>query len=239
MTAVAIVAVVFAAALLQSLSGFGFALILMPVLTLVLSLEIAAPTVALIALVVYIVNVARYRRGLKVAEVLRLALASALGVPVGILVLINVEESLVMQLLGGFLTVYALFAFVRPTSSWVPRRFWVYPAGFLSGSLAGAYNIPGPPVIVYGSLRQWPREEFRAILQALFLVNACLVVTSHVLAGHVTMLVLTYCLYALPALLLGILVGALLDQKVDHAAFRFIVQGMILMMGLLLLAGAR
>jgi len=233
----ATVAAIFVAAVLQSLSGFGFALIVMPVLTLVVGLRTAAPTVALIALTLYTINVLRYRRSIDLREVFRLGLASALGVPIGVWVLANVDETLVKQVMGAFLIVYALYSFARPAMSWQPGQFWVYPAGFLAGCLAGAYNVPGPPVIVYGSLRRWPRDEFRAVLQSLFLVNASLVVTSHLLARHVTAEVLTYCLYALPALLLGVVVGSLLDQRVNRQAFRIIVQAMILVMGLALVAG--
>jgi hypothetical protein len=113
----------------------------------------------------------------------------------------------------------------------------VYPAGFFAGCLAGAHNIPGPPVVVYGSLRAWPRDEFRAVLQSLFLVNGSLVVTSHLLAGNVTSQVLVNCLYTFPALLLGILVGSLVDRRADRDAFRALVQTMILVMGVALVAG--
>ena len=65
-------------------------------------------------------------------------------------------------------------------------RRWAYPAGFIAGCLGGAYNTAGPPVIVYGSLRQWPKEEFRAVLQAFFFVNAVFTVASHTIARHLT-----------------------------------------------------
>lgn len=234
---VATVAVVFVAALLQSLSGFGFALIVMPVLTLVVGLHTAAPAVALIALLLYTINALRFRRSIDRGELLRLGLSSALGVPIGVWLLSIVDENLVKQVMGASLIAYALYSFARPVVAWRPGRFWVYPAGFLAGCLAGAYNVPGPPVIVYGSLRRWPRDEFRAVLQSLFLVNGSLVVTSHFLANHVTREVLTYCIYALPAVLLGVLVGSRMDARVDRRAFRLIVQAMILAMGLTLLAG--
>jgi uncharacterized membrane protein YfcA len=237
MTFVATVAVIFVAAVLQSLSGFGFALIVMPVLTLVVGLHAAAPTVALVALILYIINVLRYRRSIDVRELSRLALASAIGVPIGVWTLANVDENLFKQIMGASLIVYAVYSLARPAMAWRPGRFWVYPAGFLAGCLAGAYNVPGPPVVVYGSLRQWPRDEFRGVLQSLFLVNGLLVVTSHLLAQNVTSEVLTYCAYALPALLLGILVGSLVDLRVDRRAFRLIVQGMLFVMGVALLVG--
>ena len=68
MTAAFIAAVVFVAALLQSLSGFGFAIIIMPLVTLVLGLHTAAPMVALTALTVYTINVVRFRRAIDAQE---------------------------------------------------------------------------------------------------------------------------------------------------------------------------
>lgn len=237
MNLAATVAIVFVAATLQSLAGFGFALIVMPVMTFVVGLRTAAPTVALAAVTLYIINVFRYRHSIDLREIVRLGLASVLGVPVGVWVLANVDETVFRQLMGASLIVYVIYTFARPAMTWQPGRFWVYPTGFLAGCLAGAYNVPGPPVVVYGSLRRWPRDEFRGILQAIFLVNGSLVVTSHLLTHNVTAEVLTYCVYAWPALLLGVLVGSLLDQRVDRRAFRSIVQIMILLMGFALVAG--
>jgi uncharacterized membrane protein YfcA len=232
---VALVTVVFLAAMLQVLSGFGFALIVMPFASLLLDLHTAAPLVALISLTVYTINLIRYRQAINIREVLRLAVASALGVPVGIWLLANVDEILVNRLLGLILIAYGAYSLLRPVASRLPSRRWVYPAGFLAGCLGGAYNTPGPPVIVYGRLRQWPKDEFRAVLQAFFFVNGLLVVTSHLVAHHVTIQVLAFYLYAAPALLLGILAGSRLDAKIDRERFRLLVTVMILIAGLVLL----
>lgn len=237
MTTVFIVSIVVFAAFVQSLSGFGFAVIIMPLITFVLGLQTAAPMVALTALTVYAINLVRYRRGINPQEVLRLGAASVLGVPVGVWVLTNVDETLIKGVMGLILVAYAVNALVRPTTQWVPSRMWVYPAGFLAGCLGGAYNTPGPPAIVYGSLRQWPKDEFRAAMQSLFLVSGLVVVGSHYIAHHLTQEVLTYYLYAVPALALGILAGSLVDRRVDGQRFRTIVTGMILVLGVSLLLG--
>jgi uncharacterized protein len=235
MTGLLIAAVVFLASLLQSLSGFGFAIVIMPVLTLMLGLKTAAPLVALIALTVYTINVTRFRQAIRAGEVLRLGLASAVGVPVGIWALSSVEEAVVKDVLGLLLLLFAAYGLLRPATSWMPSPGWVYPAGFVAGCLGGAYNTPGPPAIVYGTLRQWPRDEFRAVMQSLFLVNGVLVVTSHLVTGHVTTPVLTYYLCAVPALALGILIASRLDSRVDREHFRTLVMVMILVLGLSLL----
>jgi uncharacterized membrane protein YfcA len=237
MTMAWIVAIVFLASLVQSLSGFGFALTVMPLVTFIVGLQIAAPTVALTALIVYSINLVRYRRAIDVREVLRLGIASAFGVPLGIWVLTNVDETLVKQVMGIILIVYAAYVLARPMASWKPSRYWIYPAGFFAGCLSGAYNTPGPPVILYGSLRQWPRDKFRAVLQAIFFINGALVVSSHVLAHRVNGEVLTFFLCAVPALIFGILVGSRLDRLVDRTRFRIIVASLVGLMGLALTLG--
>jgi uncharacterized membrane protein YfcA len=239
MTIVLIIAVVFAAAFVQSLSGFGFAVIIMPLLSLMVGLRVAAPTVALTALTTYSINIIRYHQAIDYKELLRLGIAAALGVPLGMWVLTNMDEGTIMRIMGLILASYAVYALLRPTRKWVLSRHWAYPAGFLAGCLAGAYNVPGPPVIVYGSLRQWPRDEFRAILQAIFFVGGTLVVISHLVAQRVTVEVLRFYVFALPSLGLGILAGSRVDRYVNRERFRMIVTVMILVLGLALLFGMR
>ena len=225
------------AAFLQSLAGFGFAVIIMPLFTLALGLRTAAPTVALIALTVYCINVLRFRRSLNVRAVVRLGGAAALGVPVGVWLLGNVDEALVTRGLGVVLIAFALYNLLRPTARWRPSPLWIYPAGFLAGCLGGAYNTPGPPAIVYGSLRRWPRDEFRAAMQTLFLISGALVVASHLAAGHLTGQVWLYYLCALPGLALGILAASRVDRRFQGERFRTLVTVMILVLGLSLALG--
>jgi uncharacterized membrane protein YfcA len=239
MTAASIVAIVFFAAVVQSLAGFGFALMIMPVITLLLGVQTAAPMVALAALTVYVINVARFRQAVNAGEVFRLAIASAFGIPAGIWLLANVDEALVTRFLGLVLVLYGIYTLLRPVAARIPSRLWVYPAGFLAGCLGAAYNTPGPPAVVYGSSQQWPKDEFRASMQVLFLVNAVLVVSSHLVTGNVTSQVLTYYLFAIPAFVLGIFVGSLVDHRVDSSRFRTIVTVMILALGLALLLQPR
>jgi uncharacterized membrane protein YfcA len=103
--------------------------------------------------------------------------------------------------------------------------------------LAGAYNIPGPPVVVYGDLRAWPRDEYRSTLQALFLLNGLLVVGGHALLGHLDRHVGRLLLVSLPAVALGNLAGQAADRFLNPARFRLLVAGVIGLTGLSLLLG--
>lgn len=235
MTEVWLVSIVFLAALLQTTSGFGFALMAMPLVSLVIGVKAAAPLVAMVGFTLYLVNLLRYRRSFSLREVAPLAVAAALGIPLGVWALSSLDERLVKAVLGVVLIGYALYVLWKPQTAPLRSNLWAYPAGFLAGCLGGAFNTPGPPVIVYGDLKQWPRDLFRSTLQALFLFSSSLVIISHAVAGHITRpVVLTY-LLLVPALLLGVLAGSRVDRRLDNQRFRTLVVVMILATGILLL----
>ncbi|HTU02854.1 MAG TPA: sulfite exporter TauE/SafE family protein [Candidatus Sulfotelmatobacter sp.] len=224
--------VAFLATALQALTGFGFALIVMPLASMLLGIRTAAPLVALTALTLYAVNVIRYRESLSLGEVWRLAVASAAGVPVGVWVVARANETLVKMLLGAVLIGYSLHSFVhsRPKARCAPP--WAYLFGFLSGSLGGAYNTSGPPVVMYAVLRQWPKDEFRAALQTLFLVSGAMTVLWHALAHHFSTAVLGIYMWTPLALAAGLWAGIRVDRHVDRERFRLLVVAMVFLLGL-------
>ncbi len=237
MPAILIPLIIFFAAAIQSLAGFGFALIVMPLAVAVIGLKTAVPLIALVSFTLNAINMLRFRQGIKLREILRLILASALGVPVGIWALVNVNEELILRLMGMILIAYAVYSFWRPQTRRPLPEGWSYPAGFLAGSLGGAYNTPGPPVVVYGVLRGWPKDEFRAMTHGFFFMNGIMVISTHIIAGRVNGDVLTAFLTAVPALLLGILLASRVDHKLNRERFRVLVTAMILVLGLSMVIG--
>jgi uncharacterized membrane protein YfcA len=231
------VGAIFASAFLQAISGFGFALLAMPLVTLLLGLEVARPLVAAAALILYIANSWRLRRHINRAEWLRLAAAAALGVPFGFWLLAAAPVETVRPLLGALLLAYAGYALLRFRQPRAIGSRWAYLSGLTAGALAGAYNIPGPPVVVYGDLRAWPPDEYRSTLQALFLLNGLLVVGGHALLGHIDGHVGGLLLAGLPALAAGNLAGQAADRYLNRAQFRLLVIGLMLVTGASLLLG--
>ena len=217
------------------MAGFGFALLVMPLLTLLLGIKTAAPLVALVGFSLYLVNLLRYRRGLVWRETLQLLLPALLGVLVGVQALRALDETVIKRILGVTLIAYAMFSLFQPALPPLRSTIWVYPVGFLAGCLGGAFNTPGPPIVVYGNARVWQRDQFRSTLQVVFLASSATVILAHAAAGNITADVLRLAAVALPALAAGILLGALLDRRLSHERFRIIVLGLILATGVLLL----
>lgn len=207
----------------------------MPLLVLLLGIRAAAPLVAMTGSTLYAVNLLRHRQHVDLPEVGRLAIAAALGVPAGVWILSSLDSGIVEALLGVLLVSAAIYSLWQPTVRHRLPSAAAYPVGFLAGCLGGAYNTPGPPLIVYGALKEWPRDVFRSVLQALFLFNGLLVILVHAVAGNLTAGTVHSYILALPALLLGVGVGTLVDRRLSGQRFRLLISCMILMLGVSLL----
>jgi uncharacterized membrane protein YfcA len=227
--------IILLAALTESVSGFGSALVAMAFLPLLVGIQQAVPLVALVSLILEIVLLLYYRGAINVTAIRRVIFGSLFGIPLGIFWLRGAEERVVLSLLGVVLVSYAAFSLLKLRLPKFARPLWGWVFGFVAGVLGGAYNTSGPPVVVYRQSQDWDPAEFKANLQSFFLVNSALVLLGHALSGNVTPQVWNYFWIALPALALGIALGLAVSRFIDPLRFRQIVQRMLIMLGLRLM----
>ena len=97
-----------------------------------------------------------------------LFLFTLLGIPLG-LWLLAAPEAIVKGILAAIIIAFAAYCLIHrtPVELKNDRMAWLF--GIMSGVLGGAYGMNGPPLVVYGSLRRWSAEHFRATLQGYFL----------------------------------------------------------------------
>lgn len=233
-----VVIVVFFAVVIQSLVGFGAALVGMPLLVEILGIQTAAPLVALLGVTAEAFLVFYFRQDLRLRVVWQLVAAAAIGIPLGVLALVQVNEAIVLTVLGLVVVTYALYGLLSLRLPALSHPLWAWAMGFLAGVLGGAYNISGPPVIIYGHCRKWPSSEFKGNLQGFFVAVSLFVVVGHLLGRNFTSSVWqSYFVSLLPAAL-GILVGLRLGRRVDQVLFSRLVLLLLLVLGGRLLVGA-
>ena len=164
-----VVMVFFGATLVRSALWFGEALIAVPILAFVLPVEVAAPVATLVSITVAAVVVAQDWRHIHLRSAAWLVFSTMLGIPLGLFLLRSVSEPIVKGLLGVLVAGFAASALRRSTSYELTtdRLAWVF--GVSAGVLGGAYGMNGPPLVVYGTLRRWSPQRFRATLQGYFL----------------------------------------------------------------------
>ncbi|MBL8160395.1 MAG: sulfite exporter TauE/SafE family protein [Anaerolineae bacterium] len=232
---IAIAIIVFLAILTQAIAGSGLALIAMPLLVEILDPLTAASLVALMAITTQLIMLARYRQSLSAQGLWRLMVGSLLGIPIGIYALSQLDEQVILTVLGLVLISYvAINLFTLPLPPFRNAN-WGFGFGFLSGMLGGAYNTGGPPFVIYGLSQKWEPQRFKANLQLLLMVNSFTVVMAHLVAGHYTSEVLQNYLLALPMILLGAFTGFWIDRYINEVVFRRVVLVVLLIIGLRML----
>ncbi len=230
-----VLAVVFVATLIRSAFGFGEALVAVPLLALLMPVEVAAPLAVLVSITVAGVVVLQDWRHIHVRSAGWLILFTLVGIPVGLLLLTRVAEAVVKATLGAVIVAFSLYCLLqrRPFDLKTDRLAGVF--GFCAGVLGGAYGMNGPPLVVYGSLRRWPPERFRATLQGYFLPASLIGMYGYWLAGLWVPAVTRYYLLSLPLTLAATLLGRAVNRRLDRGRFLRYIHGGLVVIGTVLL----
>jgi uncharacterized membrane protein YfcA len=217
-----VLAVIFLATLIRSAFGFGEALVAVPLLALMMKVEVAAPLAVLVSITVAGVIVAEDWHKVQFRSAWRLVLSTLFGIPLGLLLLTAVPEVIVKGLLAVVIMAFSTYCLAarRPPELKDDRLAWLF--GFVAGVLGGAYGMNGPPLVVYGTLRRWSAEHFRATLQGYFLPASVVGMTGYLMAGVWTAAVTRYFLLSLPVAAAAIVLGRVVNRRLA-AGRRFIL----------------
>ena len=227
--------IVFLAIFTQAASGFGLALVSMPLLLLLMDIKIATPLIALIGGVSEIFMLLHYRHALNFKAIIRLSLASLVGIPIGVWALDVVDAGVITAVLGIIVILYSTYALLQFQLPTLANRNWAYSFGLIGGVLSGAFNASGPAVVTYGTCRNWLPAEFKGNLQAFFLLNSTMTFIAHATSGNFTSSVWQSFLWGMPGAFLGMYLGFKLDGRLNPEQFRKIVLLLLLVLGVRLL----
>lgn len=232
---VEVVGVVFAATLVRSAFGFGEALIAVPLLALLIPLEVAAPLAVLVSVTIAGVVVAQDWRQVHWQSARWLLAATLGGIPVGLMLLTSSHKAAVKVALAVVIVAFSLFALVGRSlvGRGLPQikgegRRWMLGFGFCAGVLGGAFGMNGPPLVIYGAMRRWTAQQFRATLQGYFLPASLVGLVGYWMAGLWVARVTRLYLMCLPILLPAIWLGRVVNHRLHGDAFlRYVYLGLL------------
>lgn len=217
------------AAVVQTLAGFGFALVAIALLSLVnLPLDIARPLVLMMALLSSVSLVIGYRKSLDWGAIAPLLFSALVMIPVGLLSINYLSEQVTLRSLGAFIICYVIYDVLKAstqllTLSGLSSPCWAYLFGGLSGFLTGALTIPGPPLAMYANSQSWSAEKLKANVPIILATVQLSTLMGHGYKGNLTAEVGRLALYSLPFFLVGMGVSAKLSARIDEKRFKQIV----------------
>ncbi len=233
-----IIGVIFIATLIRSTFGFGEGLVAVPLLSLLIPVEEAVPLATLISITVAGIVVVHDWQKIHVRSAGWLVISTFFGIPLGLWLLMAVPEPVVKTILAVVILGFSTYCLISrsPYELAHDRLAWIF--GFGAGVLGGAYGMNGPPLVIYGSLRRWTPEHFRATLQGYFLPASLVGMCGYFFAGLWTRAVTRDYLWSLPLALAAIFSGRAINRRLTGRSFIRIVHAGLLLVGALLLVQA-
>jgi hypothetical protein len=187
---IVLAATTFAAALLFAISGFGFAVVAAPLYLVFLDPARAIQLVIIISTALSIAVVRGLLPAIEPWLLLRLALGSLVGLPLGLLAFRHADPILVRAAAGATIFGFAVLMAVSRRPSGQPGQgkhrtaFAMSPgrdlaAGAVAGIATALVGTPGPPVLIYLLLAGTAARTVRATLLAFFALSYGVTLVSH------------------------------------------------------------
>ena len=176
-------AIAFGGALIFGITGFGSALVTIPLATHVVPLQFALALFALSDLASALrVGLENPRNAVR-AEWVRLVPTILAGTALGVTLLVNLPRQAGMLLLGLFVLAYAAYTLARPGATRVISAAWGWVAGLAGGITSTLFGAGGPPYAIYLSQRGLSKAQFRATMGFATMTSISLRVCAFLITG--------------------------------------------------------
>ncbi|OQY27911.1 MAG: hypothetical protein B6244_09175 [Candidatus Cloacimonetes bacterium 4572_55] len=218
--------VALAAYFLKGATGFGPALLIIPIGSLLIGSKSAIIVSAMLDVVAggYLLYLDPIRSGRRFW--LYIAAPMVLGALIGSAFLEKLPDQIFTPLLGVIIFcigIWLIFFRHRKATllqTRLPSRGSALDCGvgLLAGISDGLFGISGPIIVFYLGHR-FVKRLFRQMMIAIFLMTAAARTTAYTLTGIIDLRLLTICLISIPALFLGIYLGNRLFFKLSEIWF--------------------
>ena len=234
---VAGIAIALLASTCQSVTGFGFAPVMTPLLALAWDVKLAVATSMVLGTVNLVLLLFEVRGQVSMARVLWLLAGFIAGVPVGVILLERLDADTLKVMVATTVIVASTLFYVSPgISGGEDTRTGRLIAGALSGSIGSSTSLSAPPIVLYLVGRGLDMASFRATTLVFFLPSNIVIILALAFVGRITGDVLLLSAAALPALALGVAAGAWLRRHVQPERFRVLVLAILFITSLAVLA---
>src|SRR5258708_9283866 len=162
--ALALAPIAFLAGFIQGLTGFGSALVSIPLATFFVPLPFALAVFAVVDFANGLRLGLENPRNAILGDIARMVPLMVAGIVTGTTLLVNLPRQASLTALGLFVLGSALYRLPRRGPAAMVSRNWAYFAGFCGGLSGTLFGAGGPPYAVYLSHRALSKEKFRATM---------------------------------------------------------------------------
>jgi len=228
-------AILAAAYTFRGVTGFGSGLIAVPLLTLSMPLTFVVPCINILDVSASLVHSWRHRQHTQWRELLPLLPFAAAGVLIALYLLKSVHPAILVNALGVFIILFALYSLVGPEFRQRCSRKWSGVAGVLGGLIGTMFGTGGPLYSIYFQLRGLPKSIFRSTIATLFLIDGGMRTTGYIASGFYTRDMVVWIAVAFPVMFLGLFIGGRIHTGITQRQFQRAIGFLLVVSGVALL----
>lgn len=229
----ALAAAAFAGSVIFGITGFGAALVTVPIATHFVPLPFALALFVLMDLAnAFRIGFENPRNAVK-SEWTRMIPTILAGTVVGLTLLVNLPRGAATFALGAFVFAFAVYSLSRhPDAQRVVAPRWAYVAGLAGGITSTLFGAGGPPYAMYLSHRGLSKEAYRATLGLATLTSISIRTLAFLAMGFLLEpKVWVYAAFVVPAGLAGIWAAGHLFRRISREMLMRVVALMLLASG--------
>lgn len=222
----------------QGLTGFGLALVSVPLLSLLIDVKTAIPLAGIFGWLVTFPIVIKMHRHIQWKMAIALFLGSIPGSFMGADLLKRLPAPYILVSMGFVLVISSLYSFFA--NKQLKKSSPAYLAlgtGFLSGALGASVGEPGPPTIAFLSLQPWRSDETKSTLVFFFMLQMIGALLGFWHKNLLTEQVFSYVYSSLLTFFLGLSLGMFAYQLLNKYQINYhkIIHSMLLIIGFALI----
>ena len=226
------IVIIFLAAIVRGFSGFGFSLLAITALSLIYTPAEIVPSIFMLELAASINLLPSIWKDIHWRSLGPLTVGCLIATPIGVWFLAHIAPAPMQLALAIFVLAATGLLWMGFELKRMPGTLTSTLAGAASGLSNGAFGIGGPPVILFYFSSPAGVAAGRASLTAFFLATDFIGLANQSYQGLITWDAAYRALAYLPALVIGVWVGARSFKSVDQALFRKIVLALLAVMAL-------
>jgi uncharacterized membrane protein YfcA len=230
--------VVFGAYVIFGITAFGAALFTVPILSHFLPLDFVLPMCALIDMSAALVLGVRFSREAEWSELKWMVPLSLAGAVAGVTLLVALPRQATIAGIGMFLVAYGIYALRQVEAVRVVSRAWAPVAGFIGGAFGTLFGVGAPPYAIYLTHRLRDKLVFRATLANMVIFSVSMRAVVFAASGLMLADRIVGFAVLLPFALAGLWLGNRIHGRTSRAGLLRVVAGLLLLIGLSLLARA-
>lgn len=214
------------------LTGFGSAVVAVPMLAHVLPLQVAVPLMLLLDMGASLVIGWRNRQHVERKELGRLFPAMLVGIALGVTVLVGLSARAAMLALGVFVVANALWNMLGPAARSTTSPAWSVPAGVAGGTFGALFGTGGPIYTIYLARRIDDPQRLRSTIAVMILLSALTRLVAFALAGLLLQPAIGQLFpWLLPVMLVAVYVGSRLNARLKAGQLRLTIGAVLLAAG--------